>query len=320
MSRWMISSRVSVSGGRPTRRADRDGPRSIGRCCWSSMDIAFFRMAGGRAGPAAAGRVGGTRAEGVAARADSPPEEAGIDGFRESEGGLASLTDCSRYEYQSRRSLIVSPQVRRLLRRKVSVDGYKVVQNGRKLPQGASRSTSRFLLWGYDAMPPTQVRGHGGHLGEDLVSMRQHMSFGSLCLRPHLRGQQDKILLVQDLDVASVGAEQQVKRQILPLYGAGAEANLVGQVYVESQRPAICPHPMVDVVGPPLPEIAIRQGTPRQPEAAYTPCFLDLVEDDGVRGRSIEEPADELQALASSTNFDFFNDSSRTHPVDGRSF
>src|SRR2546422_9909751 len=144
----MISSRVSVSGGRPTRRADRDGPRSIGRCCWSFMDMAFFRVAGGRAGPAAAGGVGGTRAGGRGATAELPPEEAGIDRFRESEGGLASLTDCSRYEYQSRRSLIISPPVRRLLRRKVSVDGYKVVQNGRKLPQGASRSTSRFLLWG----------------------------------------------------------------------------------------------------------------------------------------------------------------------------
>src|SRR2546426_7630375 len=316
----MISSRVSVSGGRPTRRADRDGPRSIGRCCWSSTGMAFFVGPRGRAGPAAAGAVGGTRAGGRGATAELPPEGAGIDGFRESDGGLASLTDCSRYEYQSRRSLIISPQVRRLLRRKVSVDGYKVVQNGRKLPQGASRSTSRFLLWGYDAVPPTQVRGHSGHLGEDLVPMRQHMSFGSLCLRPHLRGQQDKILLVQDLDVASVGAEQQVHGQILPLYSAEAEANLVGQVHVESQRPAICPHPMVDVVEQPLPEIAVSQGTPRQPETAYTPCFLDLVEDDGVRGRPIEEPADELQALASSPDFDFFNDSSRTHPVDGRSF
>src|SRR2546426_2342056 len=197
------------------------------------------------------------------------------------------------------------------------------IQSGTKRAKTTSGGFAFYLsipLVGDDAVPPTQVLGHGGHLGEDLVPMRQHMSFGDLGLRPHLRGRQAQILLVQDLDVASVGAEQQVHGQILPLYSAGAEANLVGQVHVESQRPAICPHPMVDVVGPPLPEIAIRQGTPRQPEAAYTPCFLDLVEDDGVRGRPIEEPADELQALASSPDFDFFNDSSRTHPVDGRSF
>src|SRR2546422_374427 len=218
----MISSRVSVSGGRPTRRADRDGPRSVSR--WI---------------------------------------QSGTKRAKTTSGGFAF--------YPS-------------------------------IP-----------LVGDDAMPPTQVRGHGGHLGEDLVSMRQHMSFGSLCLRPHLRGHQAQILLVQDLDVASVGAEQQVNRQILPLYGAGAEANLVCQVHVESQRPTICPHPMVDVVGPPLPEIAIRQGTPRQPETAYTPCFLDFVEDDGVRGRPIEQPADELMALAGGGELYFLDDCISRH-------
>src|SRR2546428_7632971 len=99
----MISSRVSVSGGRPTRRADRDGPRSIGRCCWSFMDMAFFRVAGGRGGPAAAGGGGGTPAGGRGAPAELPPEEAGIGAFLESQGGLAALSGCSRYQYQARR-------------------------------------------------------------------------------------------------------------------------------------------------------------------------------------------------------------------------
>src|SRR2546426_4954442 len=190
------------------------------------------------------------------------------------------------------------------------------IQSGTKRAKTTSGGFAFYLsipLVGYDAVPPTQVRGHSGHLGEDLVPMRQHMSFGSLCLRPHLRGQQDKILLVQDLDVASVGAEQQVHGQILPLYSAEAEANLVGQVHVESQRPAICPHPMVDVVGPPLPEIAVRQGTPRQPETAYTPCFLDFVEDDGVRGRPIEEAADKLLALTGGSDLYFLDDCSSRH-------
>src|SRR5438093_712122 len=137
-------------------------------------------MTPGRGAPAWAD---GTRARGAPVR-ERPPEAAGGGArFPGSEGGLASLTDRSRYEYQSRRSLMISPQVRQVLRRIMLAGG----PNGRKLPQGASRSPPRFLSIP-DAGPP-EMGGHGGNLGEDLVTMRQAMNLRDDGLGLLLRGQ-----------------------------------------------------------------------------------------------------------------------------------
>src|SRR5437879_9268225 len=186
---------------------------------------------------------------------------------------------------------MISPQVRQVLRWSMLAGG----PNGRKLPPGASRSPPRFRSI-TDAGPP-EMGGHGGNLGEDLVTMRQDMSLRSDGLGLLLRGQEGQFRLVQDLDVAPVGAKQQVHGQILPLDSAGAKANLASQVHVESQRPAVRPHPMVDVVGPPAPEVPVRESAPGQPEAPDPPGILDLVEHHSVGGRTIKEPAEELLAL-----------------------
>jgi len=128
---------------------------------------------------------------------------------------------------------MISPQVRQVLRRNVLAGG----PNGRKLPQGASRSPPRFLSITDTGLPP-EMDGHGGHLGEDLVTMREDMSLRDGGLGLLLRGQEGQFRLVQDLDVAPVWAKQQVYGQILPLYSAGADAHLVRQVHVESQGPS----------------------------------------------------------------------------------
>src|SRR5438552_18555706 len=125
---------------------------------------------------------------------------------------------------------MISPQVRQVLRRSMLAGG----PNGRKLPQGPSRSPPRFLSI-TDAGPP-ELGGHGGNLGEDLVTMRQDMNLRDDGLGLLLRVQEGQYRLVQDLDVAPGAPTQQVHCQLLRLNSAEAGANLAGHVHVESQR------------------------------------------------------------------------------------